>query len=333
MGNSEDTDNNQMTQDNQEDSTGGGQGGGGKRKKAGGDSRNAAAKAFYRAMYAGAEPDPEDFGLGDQGGGDPKTCAFCERLQSDLQQVEEKAAEAEKFHKRLAADFENYRKRMQREKDEFSALGIQRAIETILPALDDMDMAKQKLNADMDSQAILDSLNLVYSRFARCLEQIGIKQLEVIGEQFDPKFHEPVQQVVTNEVPDGSIYQQLRPGYMIGDKVLRPTLVNVATNDGGVVPQPSLDSASQEGDSEQPSDDQPGDEPSYDQEQAADQEQADDQQESEQSGEEPDQQDLEDDVVTLEPGEFRANLTQDLPIYEIDEDALNEEAVEDQAEN
>lgn len=328
MGNSEDTDNNQMTQDNQEDSTGGGQGGG-KRKKAGGDSRNAAAKAFYRAMYAGAEPDPEEYGLGDQGAsGDPKTCAFCERLQSDLQQVEEKAAEAEKFHKRLAADFENYRKRMQRERDEFSALGIQRAIETILPALDDMDMAKQKLNADMDSQAILDSLNLVYSRFARCLEQIGIKQLEVIGEPFDPKFHEPVQQVVTNEVPDGSIYQQLRPGYMYGDKVLRPTLVNVATSSGDEEFQPSHDSAAQEGDSEQSYDEQASDEPSYDQEQA-DQEQADDQQES---GEEPDQQDLEDDVVTLEPGEFRANLTQDLPIYEIDEDALNEEVVEDQAE-
>lgn len=307
MGNSEDTDNNQTTQDNQEDSSGGGQsGGGGRRKKAGGDGRNAAAKAFYRAMYAGAEPDPEDFGLGDQGGGgDPKTCAYCQRLQSDLEQMEAQKNEAENLYKRLAADFENYRKRMQRERDEFSAAGIQRAIETILPALDDMDLANEKLTADMDPQAILDGIKLVYSRFARCLEQIGIKQLDVIGEPFDPKFHEPVQQVVTNEVPDGSVFQQLRPGYMFNDKVLRPSLVNVATSAGDEEFQPSYDADAAEGSGQ-----------SYD----------------EQASEEPDRQDLEDDVVTLEPGEFRANLTQDIPIYEIDEDALNEEAVEDQAE-
>lgn len=326
MGNSEDNDNNQVTQDNQEDSTGG-QGGGGKRKKSGGADRSAAAKAFYRAMYAGAEPDPEDFGLGEQGGGsgDPKSCAYCQRMQSDLETMEAQKNEAENLYKRLAADFENYRKRMQRERDEFSAAGIQRAIEAILPALDDMDMAKEKLNADMDSKAILDSIKLVYSRFARCLEQIGIKQLDVIGEPFDPKFHEPVQQVVTNDVPDGSVYQQLRPGYLYNDKVLRPSLVNVATSAGDDDVPPSHASDAQGAESESAYEGQASNEPAYDQEQSDTEQQYD-------QSDEPDQQDLEDDVVTLEPGEFRANLTQELPVYEIGEDVLTEEPVEEEAE-
>jgi molecular chaperone GrpE len=199
--------------------------------------RNAQAKAFYRAMYAGAEPDPEDFGMQapkeDEPQGQQKKsdgpCAMCARLQSEMEVLEKRTLEAENHYKRMAADFENFRKRVAREKEEFSANGVQRAIEAILPALDDMDLAKSKLSADMDAASIMDSLNMVYNRFNRCLEQIGIKQLEVIGKMFDPQYHEPVQQIPTNDVPDGAVVHQLRPGYMFHDKVLRPSLVNVAT--------------------------------------------------------------------------------------------------------
>lgn len=215
---------------------------GGKKKPG---ERNTAAKAFYRAMYAGADPDPDDFGMeaaqpkGGGGGGERSgPCGVCARLQSDLEDMEKRTKEAENLYKRLAADFENYRKRVTKEREEFAAAGVQRAIEAILPALDDMDLAKTKLSTDVSPTAMMDSLNMVYNRFARCLEQIGIKQMSVIGEMFDPKFHEPVQQIPTMEVADGAVYQQLRPGYIFGEKVLRPSLVNVATADGAEeVPQ------------------------------------------------------------------------------------------------
>jgi molecular chaperone GrpE len=204
-------------------------------KKGNKPDRSSSAKAFYRAMYAGAEPDPEDFGMTTRDEQPPQRsgpCPVCARLQSEMEQLEKRTLEAENHYKRMAADFENYRKRVAREKEEFSAGGIQRAIEAILPALDDMDMAKMKLSANMDSTAMMESLNMVYNRFNRCLEQIGIKQLEVIGEMFDPVYHEPVQQIPSKAVPDGAVVQQLRPGYMFGEKVLRPSLVNVATADG-----------------------------------------------------------------------------------------------------
>ncbi|MCA9801811.1 MAG: nucleotide exchange factor GrpE [Cyanobacteria bacterium HKST-UBA02] len=203
--------------------------------------RDSAAKAFYRAMYAGAEPDPDEFGinLGQEEEAKAElerenaaSSAMAKRLQQELDAAEQRATEAENLYKRLAADFENYRKRVDRERQEFTATGIQKAIEAILPALDDMDLAKSKLSDSMDPKNMIESLNMVYNRFARCLEQIGIAQLDVIGQPFDPRLHEPVQQIATREVPDGAIVHQLRPGYMYNDKVLRPSLVNVATSDG-----------------------------------------------------------------------------------------------------
>lgn len=203
-------------------------------------NRMNAAKAFYRAMYAGEEVAPDDFGINGAPAAAPAVahtgpCPNCARLEAQAAEFEKQKNEAENFYKRIAADFENYRRRNDRERDEAQGLGIQKAIEQILPALDDMDRAKTSLANVQDPKAILDSLNLVFTRFAKCLENTGVKQMEVIGEPFDPRFHEPVQEVETNEFADGAVMHELRRGYMLKDKVLRPALVNVASNPSGVV--------------------------------------------------------------------------------------------------
>ena len=202
-------------------------------------NRMNAAKAFYRAMYAGEDVVPDDFGMSDQRGpergGNTGPCPNCARLEAQAAEFEKQKNEAENFYKRIAADFENYRRRLDREREEFLGLGIQKAIEQILPALDDMDRARSSLQTVTDPKAILDSLNLVFARFTKCLEAVGVKQMEVIGEPFDPRLHEPVQEIETNEFPDGAVVHELRRGYVYKDKVLRPTLVNVASNPSGVV--------------------------------------------------------------------------------------------------
>lgn len=193
------------------------------------------AKAFFRAMYAGGEPDPDQFGI-DVGQKEAQSSAAntaaLAHLEQQLKETELKASEAENLYKRMAADFENYRKRVDREREEFQALGMQKAFETILPALDDLEMATSKLTEKTDSKVMFDSLKMVFSRLNRCLEMVGIKQMAVIGEVFDPRLHEPVQEVPTREVADGCVAQQLRAGWMFKDKILRPALVNVATAPG-----------------------------------------------------------------------------------------------------
>ncbi len=198
------------------------------------EDRQSKAKAFYRAMYAGGDaPDPETFGLDlgtkqPAGQNDKGAQLAINNLENALRDSEGKASEWENSYKRLAADFENYRKRIDREREEFQAVGMQKALEAILPALDDLDMAQSKLNEKTEPKVMLDSLKMVCTRFGRCLESVGIKQMQVVGETFDPMYHEPVQEVATNDVPDGAVAHQLRNGYMFREKVLRPALVNVA---------------------------------------------------------------------------------------------------------
>jgi molecular chaperone GrpE len=190
------------------------------------------AKAFYRAMYAGAEPDPDEFGIdlgGKSKGSDAATQAAVLHLEGQLKETEGKAAEWENLYKRMQADFENYRKRMDRERDEMQGIGMQKALEAILPALDDLDMAQSKLTENTESKVMLQSFHMIYSRFTTCLDKVGIKQMQVLGEPFDPRLHEPIQEVPTAQYPEGAVMQQLRPGYLFGERVLRPTLVNVAT--------------------------------------------------------------------------------------------------------
>ncbi len=195
-----------------------------------------AAKAFFRAMYAGEEP-PASFGQSEEKA-DTSTqtaCRKCEGLEFAIRESEQKTAEAETLYKRMAADFDNYRRRMEREREESVALGVKKAAEAMMPALDDLDRAMLYLNLETPADKLFESFNLVTNRILHSLDQVGLKPIIAVGEQFDPKYHEPVQQIETTEHPDGTVMNELRRGYMLHDKVVRPALVNVASNSAGVV--------------------------------------------------------------------------------------------------
>lgn len=206
-------------------------------------SRVDAAKAFFRAMYAGEEP-PASFGAQAQqqqtaeGAKNGGPCKKCEGLEYSLKEAEAKTAEAETLYKRMAADFDNYRRRMERDREESVALGVKKAAEAMMPALDDLGRAMQFLNPETPSDKTIESFKLVANRILHCMEQVGLKKINAIGEPFDPKYHEPVQQIETTEFADGVVMHELRPGYILQDRVVRPTLVNVAANESGVVTSP-----------------------------------------------------------------------------------------------
>ncbi len=195
-----------------------------------------AAKAFFRALHAGADEVPDLSISGATEGEQPSSqqgpCRNCKFLESELAEAKQKLQESDNLYKRMMADFENFRRRVDREREEFQAVGIQRAMENLLPALDDMDRANSSLNADMSAEKVLESVKLVFNRLTRCLEAVGVKALTVVGEHFDPKYHEPVQEIETTDVPNGAVVHELRRGYTLNDKVIRPALVNVACNPG-----------------------------------------------------------------------------------------------------
>lgn len=191
-------------------------------------SRLDAAKAFFRSLYAG-----EEEGVSEQQSAPPgENISRVKELEVQVQHLDTRAQEAESHYKRMAADFDNYRRRTEREKEDAISLGVKKAAEALLPALDDLDRALSYFSpgtAD-DSTKVIESFQLVAARIAACLETVGLKPMLTDNTLFDPRFHEPVQQIESPDHPDGTIILELRKGWLLGDKVIRPALVNVSSN-------------------------------------------------------------------------------------------------------
>lgn len=130
---------------------------------------------------------------------------------------------------RLAADFDNYRKRQAQERECLIAYGAQDAMKKLIEVLDNFDRAKQSIDSTEDVQQIKDSFNVLYNQMFDNLSKLGLEVIQAQGQEFDPNFHEAVMQTPTSEHQENHVIMELQKGYKLGDKVLRPTLVNVAT--------------------------------------------------------------------------------------------------------
>lgn len=130
---------------------------------------------------------------------------------------------------RLAADFDNYRKRQEQERENLIRYGTENALKGMLEVLDNFERGQKALESVEDCEKVKESFNLVHKQVCETLNKLGLEEIKATGEEFDPNFHEAVMQTPTNEHPENTIITELQKGYMLGDKVLRPALVNVAT--------------------------------------------------------------------------------------------------------
>lgn len=132
---------------------------------------------------------------------------------------------------RLAADFDNYRKRQAQERESLITYGAQDAMKKLIEVLDNFDRAKQSVDKTDDVNQVKESFNVLYNQMFDNLSKLGLEVIQAQGQEFDPNFHEAVMQTPTSEHPENHVIMELQKGYKLGDKVLRPTLVNVATNE------------------------------------------------------------------------------------------------------
>lgn len=131
---------------------------------------------------------------------------------------------------RLAADFDNYRKRTEAQKTELINMGLENALLKMIEVLDNFDRAKKTMEGINDCEAALKSFDVLYNQVFENLKKLGLEIINTENEKFDPNFHEAVMQTPNNDVEDQTIINELQKGYKLKDKVLRPTLVNVAVN-------------------------------------------------------------------------------------------------------
>lgn len=130
---------------------------------------------------------------------------------------------------RLAADFDNYRKRQEHERENLIKYGKETALKSLLEVLDNFERGQKALEKVEDCEKVKESFNLVHKQVIDAMTKLGLEEIKAIGEEFDPNFHEAVMQTPTSDHPEHTVINELQKGYKIGDKVLRPTLVNVAT--------------------------------------------------------------------------------------------------------
>lgn len=130
---------------------------------------------------------------------------------------------------RLAADFDNFRKRQEQERESLLKYGAEATLKKMLEVLDNFERGEKALENVEDCQQVKDSFNLVHRQVTETLSKLGLEQIEAAGKEFDPNFHEAVMQTPTGEHPENTVIAELQKGYKLGDKVLRPALVNVAS--------------------------------------------------------------------------------------------------------
>lgn len=162
-----------------------------------------------------------------------------ETSQADSSETEEPADPwKEKYEQlnnqyiRLAADFDNFRKRQEQERENLLKYGAENTVKKLIEVLDNFDRGLKAIETVEDCDKVKECYNLAYKNFNDVLTKIGLEAIKAEGEEFDPNLHEAVMQTPTNEKPEHTIIAELQKGYKLGDKVLRPALVNVATPEG-----------------------------------------------------------------------------------------------------
>ncbi|MEO8205419.1 MAG: nucleotide exchange factor GrpE [Chthoniobacterales bacterium] len=143
------------------------------------------------------------------------------QLQQDLEKFRDLAL-------RSKADLDNYRKRMQREKEDAIRFANSSLLEAVLPILDNFELGLEAARQSADAKGILEGMGMVLKQLQEFLRSQGVETINTADAPFDPNLHEAVAQEVSGEVPEGNIVRQLRKGYKLRDRLLRPASVVIS---------------------------------------------------------------------------------------------------------
>lgn len=154
--------------------------------------------------------------------------AEVEKLTLALEQKSKEAAEAHDKYIRTYADFENYRKRMQRDLSEFRRYANEQMAKELLSVVDHLGLAIKHAAEGEANEGLRQGVELVFKQLRDVLEKFGIKPFSSKGERFDPAKHDAVTQEVTDAVPENTVVQVFQDGYLYHDKVLRHAKVSVS---------------------------------------------------------------------------------------------------------
>lgn len=158
--------------------------------------------------------------------------------EQDVKDLQAQASKTAEYWERLLrerADFENFKKRAARDRQDAIKYANESLLQKLIPVLDNFEMALQAVSADQSggqNQSLQQGVSMIYNQLKSTLQDAGLEPVEAAGQVFDPTFHEAVSQQESKEVPEGHVLQQLRRGYKLKDRLIRPATVIVARKAG-----------------------------------------------------------------------------------------------------
>jgi len=151
-----------------------------------------------------------------------------------LKEEREKSENHLRRLKYLQADFENYRKRMEKTLNDIVQMGKERIISGLLSAFDELEMAVRVGSETENKQALIEGVEMTLKKMRTALTQEGLLRIESVGRMFNPDLHEVAEKIPTDKYDANTIIEEVRTGYMLGDKVIRPSVVKIATRGGNL---------------------------------------------------------------------------------------------------
>jgi molecular chaperone GrpE len=153
-----------------------------------------------------------------------------EALQAELEQAQAKANEYLDGWQRARAEFANYKRRVEAEREELRRASNMDLLLKLLPVVDDFERAFQKVPPELASLPWVDGVKMILRKLQAILESENVTAIQATGQPFDPLWHQAVLQEETTQHPDGHVIEEMQHGYRLGERVLRPAMVKVASN-------------------------------------------------------------------------------------------------------
>ena len=150
------------------------------------------------------------------------------RMQQELEEARSENSAAADMMLRLAAEMDNYKKRVAKERESLIKFGSQGIVQELLPILDNFERAIESADKLSDFDSFLEGVGMIFKQMYDALERKGVRRIDAVGETFDPNIHEAVVQVASQEYPENIVVEELQKGYMLHDRVIRPSMVAVS---------------------------------------------------------------------------------------------------------
>jgi len=157
---------------------------------------------------------------------------------AQVEELQKRLDQAEVQRERLLQDIQNIRNRAKTDIEVRAFKAVEKFTQSLLPALDAFHQAMPSLQNATDTVSIVTGIEMIHEQLESALTQAGLQKMVVVGQPFDPHLHEAIGEVQTGDVPDDHIFDELQPGYLFGERLIRAAVVRLARNDGSVAPSP-----------------------------------------------------------------------------------------------